>query len=65
VDSFLFVNPVLFLPDHPFATRYYSNGASFIERAGFRAIAKRLESIPFVSGVPMVDDHFNWHFAAP
>ena len=65
VGSILLIDPVFLLPYHPFSARYGSNPTRSVKRARFRAITKRFKPITFVTGIPLINDNFDWHIAAP
>ncbi len=65
MSSRIFIDPILFFPDHPFPTRHFARWASLVEGTRLGAIAKSLGTIPFLPWIPMINDYFHSHLAAP
>lgn len=65
VSRRILVDPVFLFPRHPAATGDLARRPSAVERTGLGAVTESLKAKLLLSRIPLVDDHFDRHPAAP
>ena len=65
VGSSVIIDPILLSVGHALSTRNFPCGPGPVKGAAFRAIAERFKPVLFLGRIPLVDDHFHRHPAAP
>jgi hypothetical protein len=65
VRSRIFTDPVLFLPGQACSAGYLARGPGALERAAFLAVAEGLKPVLLFGRIPVIDNDFDRHPAAP